>query len=100
MPEFLVLADPDEARQTWLRAVTHRLDVETLPTISALGRVLAEDIVAQEPIPGFRRSTVDGYAVRAVDTHGASDALPAYLTIVGEVPMGAAPFGWNLAKPH
>ncbi|NPA27188.1 MAG: molybdopterin molybdotransferase MoeA [Chloroflexi bacterium] len=91
MPEFLILADPDEARHEWLRAVTHRVGEETVPSLAALGRVLAEDIVAHEPIPGFRRSTVDGYAVRAADTHGASEALPAYLTLVGEVPMGAKP---------
>ena len=90
MPEFLVLADPDQARREWLAAVTHRVDAETLPVPDALGRVLAEDIAAAEPIPGFRRSTVDGYAVRAADTHGASESLPAYLTVVGEVPMGAA----------
>ncbi len=90
MPEFLVLADPDQARREWLAAVTHRVEAETRPVVEAVGRVLAEDVAAAEPIPGFRRSTVDGYAVRAADTHGASETLPAYLTVVGEVPMGAA----------
>ena len=90
MPEFLVLADPHQARREWLAAITHRVEAETLPTVDAVGRVLAEDVTAAEPIPGFRRSTVDGYAVRAGDTHGASESLPAYLTLVGEVPMGAA----------
>jgi molybdopterin molybdotransferase len=56
-----------------------------------LGRVLAEDIRAPHPLPDFQRSTVDGYAVRSGDTHGASDSLPAYLTLIGEVPMGDAP---------
>jgi molybdopterin molybdotransferase len=42
-------------------------------------------------LPAFPRSTVDGYAVRAVDTYGASETLPAYLTLVGEIPMGRAP---------
>ncbi len=91
MPEFLVLADPDEARQTWLAAITHRVSSEVVPVPEAVGRVLAEDVRAEEPIPGFRRATVDGYAVRAADTFGASESLPAYLTVIGEVPMGAAP---------
>jgi molybdopterin molybdotransferase len=58
---------------------------------SSLGRILAEDIFAPHPLPEFQRSTVDGYAVRAQDTHGASDSLPAYLNLIGEVPMGDAP---------
>ncbi len=53
--------------------------------------MLAEDIIAPQPLPDFQRSTVDGYAVRASDTHGASDSLPAYLKLTGEVPMGNAP---------
>ncbi len=90
MPEFLILADPDQARREWLAQITHRVAAETLPVMEAVGRVLAQDVVATEPIPAFRRSTVDGYAVRAADTYGASDSLPAYLSVVGEVPMGAA----------
>ena len=58
---------------------------------SALGRILAQDIIAPHPLPDFQRTTVDGYAVRARDTFGASDSLPAYLTLIGEVPMGDAP---------
>ena len=42
-------------------------------------------------MPGFARSTVDGYAVRAADTYGASDGLPSYLDLAGAVRMGAAP---------
>ena len=91
MPEFLRLWSPVEAREHWLRHITYRVETEEVPTAEALGRVLAEAVHAQEPIPGFPRSTVDGYAVRAADTHGASDSLPAYLQVVGEVPMGAAP---------
>ncbi len=56
-----------------------------------MNRILAEDILAPHPLPDFQRTTVDGYAVRASDTHGASDSLPAYLTLIGEVPMGDSP---------
>ena len=55
---------------------------------AALGRTLAEDIAAEEYVPDFDRSTVDGYAVRARDTFGCTDAIPAILPLQGEVLMG------------
>ena len=61
---------------------------ETVPLAQALGRVLAEPIKAQEYVPDFDRSTVDGYACRASDTFGCSDAIPAILNVAGEVLMG------------
>ena len=61
---------------------------ELIPLDNALGRVLAEDITASEYVPDFDRSTVDGYAVRASDTFGCSDAIPAILELKGEVRMG------------
>lgn len=64
---------------------------ETIATVDALDRVLAADIRSPEQIPAFRKSTVDGYAVKAKDTFGASDALPAFLTVRGELKMGLAP---------
>jgi len=92
MPEFLTLLQPDEARALLLSRLRHfPANSELIDVPSSLGRVLAEDIVAPQPLPDFRRSTVDGYAVLARDTHGASDSLPAYLKLVGEVPMGDAP---------
>src|SRR6185437_6724235 len=54
----------------------------------AFGRVPAAKILAREALPGFDRSSVDGYAVHAHDTFGASDAIPAYLTVSGSVAMG------------
>jgi molybdopterin molybdotransferase len=92
MPEFLTLLPPDEARALLLSHLSHPIaDSELIDVPSALGRILAEDILAPHPLPDFQRSTVDGYAVRALDTHGASDSLPAYLNLVGEVPMGDVP---------
>jgi molybdopterin molybdotransferase len=92
MPEFLYLLPPDEARQ---RLFAHlpppSLSTETVPTMEALGRVLAKAVKAPHPLPSFPRTSVDGYAVRARDTFGASEALPAYLTLIGEVPMGRVP---------
>lgn len=54
----------------------------------ALGRVLSEDIISDQDIPGFDRSTVDGYAVIASDTFGATGSIPTLLDFVGEVKMG------------
>lgn len=55
--------------------------VETVPTASARNRVLARDVVSPTPLPEFRRSTVDGYAVRAAST-------PGVMRVIGEVRMG------------
>ena len=65
-----------------------RLDDELVEIYDAAGRVLSEDVLSKNNIPHFRRSTVDGYAVLAKDTYGASESLPAFLDIVGEVHMG------------
>ena len=92
MPEFLTLLPPDEARALLLSHLSQPVtDSEQIDVPSSLGRVLTEDIIAPQPLPDFQRSTVDGYAVRANDTHGAGDSLPAYLNLIGEVPMGDAP---------
>ncbi len=90
MAEFFEVLPPDQARALWWAQVTHRPGVETLRTVETLGRVTAQPIYSPEALPAFRRSTVDGYAVRAADTFGASDALPAYLRVIGEVLMGQA----------
>jgi molybdopterin molybdotransferase len=68
-----------------------RTPVETIPLADALRRVPAGPVTAPHPLPGFARSTVDGYAVRAADTYGVSEGLPGYLTVTGTVLMGAEP---------
>src|SRR3954469_11905999 len=68
------------------------LTVKTIkPLFDALHYILAEDIVIKENVPGFRRSSVDGYAVKAKDTFGSSENMPGFLTVTGEVKMGEAP---------
>jgi molybdopterin molybdotransferase len=64
---------------------------ETVELAAAGGRVLAGPIAAPEEVPAFLRASMDGYAVRAQDTFGASVGAPQYLEVKGEVPMGAAP---------
>src|SRR6187399_2703183 len=92
MPEFLTLLPPDDARTLLLSHLSQPvIDSESIDVTSSLGRFTASDIFAPHPLPDFPRTTVDGYAVRAQDTFGASDSLPAYLTLIGEVPMGDTP---------
>lgn len=92
MPEFLKLQPPFIALEAFLTAIPpSRLGFEKVNTIDALGRVLAKDFISSHPQPEFPRSTVDGYAVRSADTHGASESLPAILFMAGEAPMGKTP---------
>ena len=67
------------------------LPAETVPLTDALGRRLAEALHAPADLPGFDRSTVDGFAVRARDVFGAQEGSPALLECVGDCPMGAVP---------
>jgi molybdopterin molybdotransferase len=67
------------------------VDKETVALAESLGRVLAEDVYSDVDIPDFNRSTMDGFAVRAASTFGASEANPAYLSIKGQIPMGVKP---------
>ncbi|MGE5842570.1 MAG: gephyrin-like molybdotransferase Glp [Deltaproteobacteria bacterium] len=64
---------------------------EIVPLDIAHGRVLSRTIVSPEDLPGFPRTTVDGYAIRAKDSFGATESLPALLEIIGEVGMGEVP---------
>ena len=86
---MLHVKTPDEALDI-IRSAFAPLDrpPEAVPLSAALGRVLARDVTADAWVPDFRRSTVDGYALRAADTFGCSDALPAQLLLAGEVRMG------------
>ncbi len=65
-----------------------RTMAKTVPLGEADGRVLFADIIADEYVPGFDRSTVDGIAVIAADTFGSSDNMPAQLAFKGEILMG------------
>ena len=67
------------------------LGEETLLLEESLGHVLSKDMISPENLPGFFRSTMDGYAVRARDTFGATESLPALLEVSGEVLMGQTP---------
>jgi putative molybdopterin biosynthesis protein len=84
--QFLEVVSAEEAT----RRFRQHLDLsprgtETVPLAHALGRVLAHDIAAPIDVPPFDRSGVDGFAVRAADTAGASDATPRRLLLNREV---------------
>ncbi len=84
--EFFTTVTVDAALQ--LLAEPRRTPVETVPLAAALGRTPASPVRAAASLPGFARATVDGFAVQAADTFGASEALPAYLDVAGSVAMG------------
>lgn len=90
MPELFDVHTPPDAWRKFAAAFQPTVRRERMAVIDALGRVLAADLTAPHDLPSFPRSTVDGYAVAAQDTYGASASLPAYLEVVGEVPMGQA----------
>lgn len=74
-----------------LRGRFQQVAVREVALDQAQGSVLAEDFKAARDIPGFDRATMDGYAVRAASTYGASEGTPAYLNVVGSVQMGQTP---------
>ncbi|AFM23914.1 molybdopterin molybdotransferase MoeA [Desulfomonile tiedjei] len=87
-PFFKVLS-PGEALE--LFKAFEPLHQESISMCDALFRVLAEPLIAEEDVPGFNRSTMDGIAVRAADTFGASESSPALFTLTGEIAMGELP---------
>ncbi len=89
--ELFNVRTPADALHTLLARLPKREALEAVPTRDALDRVLAQDLCSPADLPSFRRSTMDGFAVRAADTFGATEGLPAYLDLVDEVFMGQAP---------
>lgn len=89
MAEFLELLPPQNAIEKLMSYLDEvALKNETIKTEDGLQRVIAKDIIANEEIPAFTRSTVDGFAVNSRDTYGASEAIPAFFEIIGEIKMG------------
>lgn len=84
-PFFRVLS-PAQAREALRRFGT--LAAERVAVAEAAGRVLAEPVLAADDLPHFHRSNMDGYAVRAEDTFGASASQPRYLRLAGTIEMG------------
>ncbi|MCY3573426.1 MAG: molybdopterin molybdotransferase MoeA [Chloroflexi bacterium] len=89
-PQFFQVMPMGAARQLLAARWQPQPKSEIVATADCLGRILAADTHSPEPVPAFRKSTVDGYALRARDTFGASQSLPAFLQVRGELQMGAA----------
>lgn len=88
MSEFFNVRTPDEAYTLIIEHFQPQIQTGPVLTAAALDRVLVESLTSPQDLPDFVRATVDGYAVNAADTYGASPGLPAFLTVLGEVPMG------------
>ena len=91
MNKLFTVLPPIDALATLCAATPVPDNRETVGLVSALDRVLAASVHADQTLPAFARSTMDGFAVRAADTHGASESSPAYLELIGEVLMGTVP---------
>src|SRR6266853_3685203 len=91
--QFLDVIDRDEAERRFRAVLDLRpLEAETVPLSAALGRVLAGDVVAPLDVPSFDRANVDGFAVQAPSTFGASEDRPRALRINAEtLATGMAP---------
>ena len=84
--QFLEVVSPEEAKARFARVADFTpMAAESVMLADALGRVLAHDVVALADAPPFDRSNVDGFAVRAADTIGASDSAPRVLQLNAEV---------------
>jgi molybdopterin molybdotransferase len=87
MSRFLNVIPVAEAVEAVIR-ISPATVTETIPLESSVGRILATAVTADTDIPGFDRSVVDGYAVRAADTAGSGEAIPALLPCTGKITMG------------
>ena len=83
-----MLVSVDDYREGILAGL-EPLDPITLPLADSHGCVLAEDVVAQWPLPSFDNSSMDGYAVIASDVSSAVEASPVTLTVIDDVPAGS-----------
>lgn len=99
--QFLEVVDRDEAERRFRAALRlEPLGSEPCPLEAALGRVLAEDVVATIDVPSFDRSNLDGFAVRAAETYGAQEEHPRQLKLAGDaIPSGVVPRG-ELSPGH
>jgi molybdopterin molybdotransferase len=80
-----------EAARDAVLALAEPVAAERIATADALGRITAEAVIAQVSLPPWPNSAMDGYAIKAVDTAGATEAEPIELRVIGDIAAGAAP---------
>lgn len=91
MPEFLELLSPIDALKNFKENLSgFKLESESINTLDSQNRVLAREIISNEDVPSFTRSTVDGFAIKSKDSYGSSDILPSFFKVIGEIRMGQA----------
>jgi molybdopterin molybdotransferase len=88
LPELFNVVTPEEARRIFFGHLSPNATLERVAVADALDRITRRDVHSPSDLPAFSRSTMDGYAVRAADTYGATEGIPAYLDVIGEVLMG------------
>jgi molybdopterin molybdotransferase len=89
MKEFFKVTDLETV--LGYRTKFPQVETEEIPLVESVGRILAENMVADNDLPDFPRSIVDGYAVQGASTFGSSEGNPAYLTLSGSIAMGESP---------
>ena len=89
MKEFFKVTDLQTVLE--YRTKLPQVKTEVIPLPETAGRILAEEVVADDDLPNFPRAIVDGYAVQGASTFGSSEGNPAYLTVVGSIAMGQSP---------
>ncbi|MBF0101015.1 MAG: molybdopterin molybdotransferase MoeA [Desulfobacterales bacterium] len=89
MDHFFKVIDIEEAFLVYPKFP--KVCLESIPLRQAYDRILAENIYSESNLPSFRKATMDGYAVCASSTFGATETNPVYLSIIGAVPMGVLP---------
>jgi molybdopterin molybdotransferase len=88
-----------DAALAWVDTAVHRLEPEDAPLCEAIGRVLTEDIRAERPIPACNSAAVDGFAVSAQQTFGASSYNPLSLPLISVAAGDALPAGTDTVVP-
>lgn len=87
--DFFKLVTVDEGRTKMLQVFKdYNFGTEEISLINSTNRILSASIISKENVPEFNRSTVDGYAIKSSDSHGASESMPTFLSLMGEVKMG------------
>ncbi|MGF7060607.1 molybdopterin molybdotransferase MoeA [Brassicibacter mesophilus] len=87
--DFFKVVSVEEGRKKLLDVFRDfKLSIEEISILDSTDRILAENIISNINVPEFNRSTVDGYAIKSSDSHGASEAMPSLLSLTGEAKMG------------
>ena len=98
--DFFNVVSVEEARNEMEKVFENfKLDIEKVFLLESHNRILAENVVSDINVPEFNRSTVDGYAIKSKDSHGASSSIPSVFNIIGEVKMGeVSPYNINAGE--